>query len=179
MKVFVTGGTGFIGGHVVRKLRQRGDEVICLVRSPESAGELTAEGCELAVGDLSDSAAIAAGMEGADAVIHGAAVYKVGIPKGERPAMYDANVAGTERVLRAALEAKVPKVVYISTVAAFGDTDGEVVDESYEHSGEYTSYYDETKHLAHLAARRLIEDEGLPSVIVQPGGVYGPGDHSQ
>jgi nucleoside-diphosphate-sugar epimerase len=93
--------------------------------------------------------------------------------------MYDANVLGTERVLRAALQARIPKVVYISTVAAFGNTNGEVVDESFQHSGEYGSYYDETKHKAHEIARRLIDDEGLPCVIVQPGGVYGPGDHSE
>jgi nucleoside-diphosphate-sugar epimerase len=93
--------------------------------------------------------------------------------------MYDANVLGTERVLRAALEKKIPKVVYISTVAAFGNTEGQVVDESYVHPGrDYTSYYEETKVQAHRIARRLIDDEGLPCVIVQPGGVYGPEDHS-
>jgi nucleoside-diphosphate-sugar epimerase len=91
--------------------------------------------------------------------------------------MYEANVAGTENVLRAALAAGTPKVVYVSTAAAFGNTHGEVVDESYEHSGDYSSYYEETKHRAHQVARALI-DEGLPCVIVQPGGVYGPGDHS-
>jgi dihydroflavonol-4-reductase len=82
-------------------------------------------------------------------------------------------------VLRAALEEKVPKVVYISTVGAFGNTKGQVVDETYEHPGTgYTSYYEETKVEAHRIAKRLIADEGLPCVIVQPGGVYGPNDHS-
>jgi dihydroflavonol-4-reductase len=179
MKVFVTGATGFIGGHVAAKLRDRRDEVVCLVRSPAKAEALSALGCELVAGDLGDEAAISSGMQGCDAVIHGAAVYEVGIPKSEHPAMYEANVVGTERVLRAALAAKVPKVVYISTVAAFGNTGGQVVDESYVHPGrDYTSYYEETKVEAHRVARRLIDEEGLPCVIVQPGGVYGPGDHS-
>jgi dihydroflavonol-4-reductase len=179
MKVFVTGGTGFIGGHVVRKLRDRGDEVRALVRSPEKGAGLTALGCELVAGDLSDEAAIREGMRGCDAVIHGAAVYEVGIPKSEHAAMYEANVRGTERVLRAALEAKIPRVVYISTVAAFGNTAGRVVDETYEHPGQnFTSYYEQTKYEAHQVARRLIDQEGLPCVIVQPGGVYGPDDHS-
>ncbi len=178
MKVFVTGATGFIGGHVVRDLRDRGDEVACLVRSPEKAGDLVALGCELVAGDLGDDAAIRAGMSGCDAAVHGAAVYEVGIPKNEHAAMYEANVIGTERVLRAALEEKIPKVVYISTVGAFGNTHGEVVDETYDHPGdEHTSYYEETKVQAHRLAQKLI-DEGLPCVIVQPGGVYGPGDHS-
>jgi nucleoside-diphosphate-sugar epimerase len=179
VKVFVTGGTGFIGGHVVRRLRDRGDEVAALVRTPEKGEELAAIGCHLVQGDLGDDAAIRAGMQGCEAVIHGAAVYEVGIPKSQHTAMYEANVLGTERVLRAALDEKVPKVVYISTVGAFGNTHGDVVDETYVHpGGEHTSYYEETKVQAHQIARRLIDDEGLPCVIVQPGGVYGPDDHS-
>jgi len=179
MRVFLTGGTGFIGGHVARRLRERGDDVRALVRSKEKGAELEALGCELILGDLSDDAAIAAGLEGADAAIHGAAVYEVGIPESEHRAMYEANVRGTERVLRATLAAGTPKVVYVSTVAAFGNTHGEVVDESYEHPGrEFTSYYEQTKYEAHRVAKRLIADENLPCVIVQPGGVYGPEDHS-
>ena len=77
------------------------------------------------------------------------------------------------------MDAKTPKVIYVSTVAAFGNTHGEVVDETYEHPGrEFTSYYEQTKYEAHRIAKRLIADEGLPCVIVQPGGVYGPDDHS-
>jgi nucleoside-diphosphate-sugar epimerase len=179
MKVFVTGGTGFIGGHVIRALRARGDEVRALVRNPDKGRPLAELGCELVSGSLESRAAIASGMEGCDAAIHGAAVYEVGIPESEHRAMYEANVLGTENVLRAALDAKVPKVVYISTVAAFGNTHGEVVDESYEHpGGSFTSYYEETKVEAHRLAKRLIAEEGLPCVIVQPGGVYGPDDHS-
>ncbi len=179
MKVFVTGATGFIGGHVVRDLRARGDEVVCLVRSPEKAQDLSELGCVLFEGDLSDDVAMRSGMAECDAVIHGAAVYEVGIPKSEHAAMYKANVVGTERALRAALEEKIPKVVYISTVGAFGNTHGEVVDETYMHpGGAHTSYYEETKVQAHQIAQRLIDEEGLPCVIVQPGGVYGPDDHS-
>jgi dihydroflavonol-4-reductase len=178
MKVFVTGGTGFIGGHVVRQLRERGDDVVAWVRRPEKGAPLAALGVELREGDLADRAALAAGMEGCDAVIHVAAIYEVGIPASERPAMYAANVAGTENTLGAALDAGIPKVVYVSTIGAFGNTRGEVVDESYQHPGEnFTSYYEETKYEAHQIARRLTA-EGLPCVIVQPGGVYGPDDHS-
>lgn len=179
MRVFVTGGTGFIGGHVVRKLRERGDEVRALVRSPEKGAALAELGAELIEGDLSDDAAIARGLEGCDAAIHGAAVYEVGIPESQHRAMYEANVLGTERVLKAALAAKTPKIVYVSTVAAFGNTHGEVVDETYEHpADDFTSYYEQTKYEAHQVAKRLIADDGLPCVIVQPGGVYGPDDHS-
>lgn len=180
VKVFVTGGTGFIGGEVVRQLRARGDDVACLARSREKAAKLADLGCAIVSGDLGDDAAIRQGMEGCDAVVHAAAMYEVGIPAKQRPAMYEANVRGTERVLRAALEANVPKVVYVSTVGVFGNTHREVVDESYEHPGrEFTSYYEETKLEAHRIAKRMIAEESLPCVIVQPGGVYGPGDTSQ
>jgi dihydroflavonol-4-reductase len=178
MKVFVTGGTGFIGGEVVRQLRGRDDEVACLVRTPEKAAKLSELGCELVSGDLGNEGAIRQGMEGCDAVIHAAAVYQVGIPASQRPAMREANVGGTERVLGAALQARIPKVVYVSTVGVFGNTDGQIVDESYEHPAkDFTSAYEETKWEAHQVAKRLI-GEGLPCVIVQPGGVYGPGDTS-
>jgi nucleoside-diphosphate-sugar epimerase len=179
VKVFVTGGTGFIGGTVVRQLRERGDEVVCLVRNPQKGEALAALGCTLVEGDLSDAAAIRDGMAGCDGVVHAAAMYEVGIPNSQHPAMYEANVHGTENVLGAALEAKVPKVVYVSTVGIFGNTHREVVDETYEHPGkEFTSYYEETKLEAHKIAKRMIAD-GLPGIIVQPGGVYGPGDTSQ
>jgi nucleoside-diphosphate-sugar epimerase len=180
MKVFVTGGTGFIGGEVVRQLRARGEEVVCLVRSPEKGAKVAALGCEIASGDLGDAAALRTAMEGCDAVIHAAAMYEVGIPKKQRPAMWEANVAGTERVMHAALEAKVPRVVYVSTVGIFGNTHKEVVDESYRNpETDFTSYYEETKLEAHKLAERMIADQGLPAIIVQPGGVYGPGDTSQ
>lgn len=178
MKVFVTGGTGFIGGEVVRQLRARGDEAVCLVRNPDKGAKLTDLGCKLVVGDLSDERAIREGMAGCDAAIHAAAVYEVGIPAREREAMREANVGGTERVLGAALAAQIPKVVYVSTVGVFGNTDGKIVDESYEHPAQsFTSCYEETKWEAHQVAKRLI-GEGLPCVIMQPGGVYGPGDTS-
>jgi nucleoside-diphosphate-sugar epimerase len=178
VKVFVTGGTGFIGGEVVRQLRARGDDVVCLVRNPEKGRKVAELGCELASGDLSDERAIRDGMAGCDAVIHVAAMYEVGIPASQREPMREANVGGTERVLGAALEAKIPKVVYVSTVGVFGNTHGKVVDETYEHPAkEFTSCYEQTKWEAHQSAKRLI-GEGLPCVIVQPGGVYGPGDTS-
>lgn len=179
MKAFVTGGNGFIGERLVRKLRERGDDVVALVRSRDKGKKLEELGATLVEGDLSSSDAIRQGLDGCDAVFHIAAVYKVGIPKKEHEAMYDANVRGTERVLDAAFQAGVGRIVYVSTINAFGNTRGEVVDETYERPGnDYVSYYDETKYLSHRAAKERIA-KGSPIVIVQPGGVYGPGDHSE
>lgn len=178
MRVFVTGATGFIGGHVARKLRERDDAVVALVRSPAKAATLRELGCELVEGDLSDAGAIARGVAGADAVIHAGAVYKVGVPKSEHAAMFESNVAGTERVLDAALAAGVPRIVYVSTCGVFGDTHGKLVDEGYRRDVEFPTEYERTKTLAHELAEQRIA-AGAPIVIVQPGGVYGPGDHSE
>ena len=163
----------------MHKLRERGDDVVALVRNPDRAGELRRIGCDLVEGDLTDVDAIRRGVEGCDAAIHGAAIYKVGIPKSEREQMYEANVRGTERVLDAAIQAGVPRILYVSTINVFGNTGGEVVDETYERPTDgFLSYYDETKYEAHQVALDRVR-KGAPIVIVQPGGVYGPGDHSE
>jgi nucleoside-diphosphate-sugar epimerase len=93
--------------------------------------------------------------------------------------MRAANVGGTERVLDAASDAGVGRIVYVSTVGVFGNTNGDIVDETYVHPGEdFLSVYEETKYQAHQVALDRIA-KGAPIVIVQPGGVYGPGDHSE
>ena len=180
MRAFVTGATGFIGSHVARKLRGRGDEVVALVRSPDKASELGDLGCELVEGSLSDEAAIQRGVQGVDAVFHVGAAYKVGIPRSERPALQDANVRGTERVLDAAVEAGAKRIVYVSTGNAYGNTRGQVVDEGYVRPKppEFLSYYDQTKYEAHQVAIDRIA-KGAPVVIVQPCAVYGPDDPSE
>jgi nucleoside-diphosphate-sugar epimerase len=178
MRVFLTGGTGFIGARVADALRARGDEVVALVRSPSRAGALHDLGCTLVEGGVTSGEALARGIDGCDAVLHVAGAYKVGIPPSERPAMFAANVTGTERVLDAAIEAGVPRIAYVSTVNVFGNTRGVVVDETYRRPGDdFLSYYDETKYRAHVAAEERIAG-GAPVVVAMPGGVYGPGDHS-
>jgi dihydroflavonol-4-reductase len=180
MRAFVTGGTGFIGGSLVRKLRARGDDVTALVRSPQKASALRDLGVDLVEGDLDDDSAIRSGVKGADAVFHVAAVYKVGVPKSEHAAMDEANIGGTERVLDAATKAGARRIVYVSTVNVFGNTRGRVVDESYRRdlADGFLTWYDRTKYMAHQAAEERIA-KGAPIIIVQPGGVYGPGDHSE
>jgi nucleoside-diphosphate-sugar epimerase len=179
MRAFVTGGTGFIGGQVIRKLRARGDEVVALVRSPGRAVHLAELGCELVEGDLSSTDAIRRGVHGCNSVFHIAAVYKVGIPRSDHDAMFESNVRGTEHVLDAGIEAGADRIVYVSTVGVFGNTHGKIVDETYDRDGEdFLSYYEETKYRSHEVARDRIA-KGAPIVIVQPGGVYGPNDHSE
>jgi nucleoside-diphosphate-sugar epimerase len=178
MIAFVTGATGFIGSRLARRLRERGDEVVCLVRRPEKARDLEAAGCRIVEGDLSDEAKIRAAMDGADAVFHVAADYRVGLHPSQYPKMRDTNVGGTTRVIDAAIDAGADRIVYVSTIAVFGNTHGKTVDEGYEHPGDsFTSEYERTKVEAHKVALDRIAN-GAPIVIVQPGSVYGPGDHA-
>lgn len=175
--MFATGTTGFLGSVIADRLRARGDAVVALVRDPDKAALLRKLGREVIVGDLADPDALARGCLGADAVIHAAAIYEIGIAAGRRTEMYEANVRGTEHVLGAAQTAGVSKVVHVSSVVVFGDTHGQVVDETFQRGAGYTSYYDETKTLAHRVALAFGE-RGLPCVVAQPGQLYGPGDHS-
>ena len=180
MKAFVTGATGFIGGRLAAKLRERGDEVVALVRSPDRAAKLKEIGCELVQGDLANPDLMHEAMKGCDGVFHVAAIYKVGVPESQRRDLLDSNVQGTANALDAAVAAGVPRILYVSTGNVFGDTHGQAVDESYHRdlSEGFLSIYDEAKYRAHQVALDRIE-RGAPIVIVQPGGVYGPGDHSE
>lgn len=179
MRAFVTGATGFIGGHVVRKLRERGNEVRVLARTPSKAHAARDLGCHIVEGALSDTERLRDGVEGCDVLFHTAAMYEVGIPRSRRSAMFDANVRGTERVLDVAEAAGVDRVVHVSTLNYYGNTHGVVVDESYERSRDgFLSVYDRTKYLAHRIALARIA-AGAPVTIACPGATYGPGDHSE
>jgi dihydroflavonol-4-reductase len=179
MRVFVTGGSGFIGRAVVRRLVDRGDRVTAVVRDPGRAELLAELGVDLRQGDLSRSAAIVDTMRGTDAAIHLAGSYRVGIPARERPAMHDSNVGTTLRMLDAFATAGLDRLVVVSTINTVGNTHGRIVDERYRRDlGEgFLSYYDETKYLAHRAAQERIGAGGR-IVIAMPGTTYGPGDHS-
>ena len=179
MRVLVTGGAGFIGEAVVRRLLARGDRVTAIVRDPDRAEKLAAMGVDLRQGDLTRTAGIVDAMRGTEAAIHLAGMYRVGIPASERPAMHDANVGATHRVLDAFATAGLDRLVAISTINVAGNTHGRIVDERYRRdlSEGFLSYYDETKFLAHRAVQERI-GSGARIVIAQPGVTYGPDDHS-
>ncbi len=178
MKIFVTGGTGFIGRAVVRKLIDRGYDVYALARSQKGAESITALGAKVVPGDIKDVDALREGMIGSDAVFHIAGWYKLGA-RDWREAE-EINVAGTRRVLELAYELGVPMIIYTSTVAVFGDTHGTMADESYHMPAEqaFLTEYDRTKWKAHYEVAVPLIEKGAPIIIVMPGGVYGPGDTS-
>ena len=178
MQAFVTGGTGFIGRALIQKLIERGYAVRALARSAGSAAELHRMGATFVQGDLNAPEALRTGMQGCEVVFHVAGWYRLGgrdQEQGER-----VNVEGTRSVLETAHALGIPRIVYTSTVAVFGDTHGQLVDESYRMpAGQaFLTEYDRTKWKAHYEVALPLIERGAPVIIVQPGAVVGPGDHS-
>lgn len=176
MEYFVTGATGFLGGHLAERLVEDGHDVVGLVRDPAKAHGLHELGVEVVEGDVTDRGSMREPMDGVDGVYHVAAIYRIGV---DDPAfMRRVNVEGTRNVLELVADLDVPKAVYTSTLAVNSHTGGELVDETYRFEGEHLSAYDRTKAEAHDVAAELAAD-GVPVVTVMPGVIYGPGDTSQ
>jgi nucleoside-diphosphate-sugar epimerase len=178
MRALVTGATGFVGTRLVGRLLAREDTVVGLARSPSSAQKLIDRGCKFVQGGLTQEPAVRAAVQRCDVVFHLGGVNALGVTRSERSTMEATNIAGTALLLDAAIEEGVGRIVYMSSLAAFGNTKGQVVDESFTRTeARFLSWYERTKYLAHQTALSRIR-EGAPIVIVQPGHIYGPGDHS-
>ena len=176
MKVFVTGAAGFIGQHVVRLLRERGDRVCAFLAPTESSAPLAGLDCEEVRGDIRDLPTLVTAMQGHDAVIHLAAIYKLWM-KDYRP-MYQVNVEGTRNVLEAARRTGVSKVVYTSSIAAVGVEEGTLpsTEKTPFNQHRKSSHYVLSKHYAELAALEAAA-AGVPVTIVNPSFPMGVGDH--
>ena len=176
MKYFVTGATGFVGGHVVHQLIDTGHQVVVVVRNPAKAADLVSLGIEIHKGDVTDKESMRAPMQGAEGVFHIAGWYKIGVK--DKSEGVKINIQGTRNVLELMQELGIAKGVYTSTLAVFSDTHGRMVDETYIYKGPHLSEYDRTKWVAHYEVAEPMIEAGLPLVIVQPGVIYGPGDTS-
>ncbi|MBI3911750.1 MAG: NAD-dependent epimerase/dehydratase family protein [Armatimonadetes bacterium] len=175
MAVLVTGGTGFIGSHIVRALIERGERPRCLVRRDSRLENLAGLPVERIEGDLTDPASLARAVRGADQVFHAAADYRLW---SRDPAqLYCVNVAGTRALLRAAAEAGAKRIVYTSSVGALGiPADGSPgTEETPVALADMVGHYKRSKFLAEQEALRLAA-QGAPVVIVNPSTPVGPGD---
>jgi dihydroflavonol-4-reductase len=168
---FVTGGTGFLGRHLVPALCRAGHTVRVLTRDPAAHPWLTRyPRVEIIRADIMDAGAIAAAVVGCDYVVHAAGLFRFW---GNREAFEATNVGGTENVLRAALKAPIQKLIYISTVAVVGSPDpNRIVDEN--HPVHPADSYQWSKLHAEQLILRIYEQEGVPSVVLRPGAFYGP-----
>ena len=173
MTVFVTGGSGFVGGDLVRALTTRGIAVRALARSPAAAAQVAALGAEPALASLFDPAGLRAAMRGCDLVFHVAGVNTM--CPADPGALYDVNVNGVRAVVAAAATAQVERVVLTSSTAALGEPRGAVGDESTIHSGRFLSHYARSKYLGELAFFEETRKRGVPGVAVNPSSVQGPG----
>lgn len=176
-RIVVTGATGFIGSRLVPALLRRGYAVTCLVRNPAKATDLARQGAELAPGDVTERSSLVEPLRGAAALFHLAGWYALGnLDKAQMRAI---NVEGARHALEAAAELGVPKIIHTSTVGVFGNTHGKIVDEIYQAGkNDMASEYERTKWAAHYEVAVPLQQRGAPVIIVQPGGVIGPGDVS-
>jgi nucleoside-diphosphate-sugar epimerase len=169
MKVLITGATGFIGGHLAETLAGRGYEVRALVQ-PTSNGSLLKEwGVEIFRGDIKDAAAVGEAARGCDHVYHLAAKRShLRLPLKE---FYRVNVEGVENIARAALKARVKRLVHVSSAGIYGTSTRPPIDENSR--SHPNTFYRESKCLAEEVVLRYIQEEQLPAVIVRPSMVLG------
>lgn len=174
MKVFITGGSGFIGQRVVQRLVAQGHDVYGLTRSSQGAKILESLGATSIIGGLDNKRAIKIGMSGSDLVIHMGAMNRLGEQNWRQ--MEVVNVAGTRTIMEMAQDMGVPKVIYTSTVAVYGNTQGIMYDETTHPSVPNQSHFARTKWHAHYDVVQPMIEAGAPIIVLMPGLGYGPGD---
>jgi uncharacterized protein YbjT (DUF2867 family) len=150
--ILVTGGSGFVGGHVVHELRGRELLVRCLVRDPRKASKLAAWGCELTQGDMTDPASLRRAVEGAETVVH-----LVAIRQGRKEQFQRIMVDGTRDLVAAAKDAGVGRFVHMSALG------------SSEATKDLVPYYG-----AKWETEELVRGSGIPDVIFRPSFIFGP-----
>jgi dihydroflavonol-4-reductase len=173
MRIFLTGATGFIGGHMARRLAGEGHQLVCLVR-PGRQARLAGLGAEVVIGDVADPEAVRAGLRGCEAVVHLAGAYAMWAA--DPDVFRRVNVEGTRTVMEAALAAGTPRAIYLSTVAVYGRPQAWPFREEDPPGPRPMSAYGRTKaaadQIAWDCARR-----GLALTAFYPGIVLGADDH--
>src|SRR3954470_1795115 len=174
-KTLVTGGTGFVGVHVVRALARRGDELRLLVRDKSNTAPLDGIDWERASGDVTDRDSVRRAMRGVDRVFHVAGTTSMRTR--DRIRVFQVNVEGTRNVMEEALRAGAVRAVLTSSSSAVGAAEpgGTIDEEQPFRVGPLGVAYINSKHEAELVSMRVAA-KGLPVVIVNPSFVLGPDD---
>lgn len=171
LTILVTGATGFIGGHLARRLVQEGARVRALVRSPHKAAALADLGVEIIPGDITDRDGVRRATRGASIVYHAAAWAD---EQGDRDAVWAVNVTGTQHMVDAAIAEGVARFIHLSSCAVYGSRQQMDIDESAPPRMTGRVYHD-SKVAAEEVVFAAYRDHGLPVVVARPSQVYGPG----
>ncbi|MGF1479247.1 MAG: hopanoid-associated sugar epimerase [Cyanophyceae cyanobacterium] len=173
LRAFVTGGTGFIGANLVRRLLRQGYAVRTLVRSTSRLDNLQSLETDIVTGDVNDPE-LSRQIRGCQVLFHVAAQYSLW--QADRKAVYINNVQGTRNVLAAARRAGIERTIYTSSVAAIGVSSGIAVDETYQSAlADLVGDYKKSKYLAEQEAKAAVA-LGQDVVIVNPSTPIGPWD---
>ncbi len=173
MKVLVTGAAGFLGGHLVDMLVERGDDVRAMVRPAEDVGRLCAlPGVEVIYGDMTDAESLKRGVQGVRRVYHTAA--RTG-PWGLEDSYWQTNVQGLASLIHAAMDAGVERIVHTSSITVYGHHLQGIVTEDDPYHAE-NNPYSRTKIAGEKLIANLVKNDGAPVVIARPGWIYGPRD---
>ena len=173
MKVFITGGTGFIGNHLVKRLLETDHELVCLAREKSKTQFLEDSGVKIIIGDVTDKNSFQNSLEGCDWLIHLASSFVFWVPKNK--VYHEVNVTGTRNVMECALEKGISKIVYVSTVAVYGNA-AKPTNEETPVGTIRASRYVQTKYEGDLIAWDLYKKRNLPLVVIYPSAVIGPND---
>lgn len=174
MKVLLTGGSGFIGGNLAKKLVNKNYNVRALVRNSSNVDELKKLDAELCYGDLSDNQALANATKGVEVVYHCAALVS---DWGKYEDFYEANVQGTKNLLDACVKKKVRKIVYISTTDVVWNYEDHIkLTENASYHKKYKHPYCKTKAEAEKEILSYKNQNKIETTIIRPCLVWGPGD---
>jgi dihydroflavonol-4-reductase len=175
VRVFITGATGFVGGHVARQYAAGGASLRLLTRQTSRLDSLTGIDAEMVKGDLREPEKLRSALSGCDALVHVAADYRLWVRDPEQ--MYAANVDGTRELLKLAREVGIQRIVYTSSVATMGfKTDGTIVNEDTPVAlSDMIGHYKRSKFLGELEAIQAAK-AGQHVMILNPTTPIGPGD---
>jgi dihydroflavonol-4-reductase len=175
VRIFITGATGFVGGHVARRYAAEGASLRLLTRQTSRLDSLSGIDAEMVTGDLREPEKLRSAITGCDALVHVAADYRLWVRDPEQ--MYAANVGGTRELLKLAREVGVPRVVYTSSVATMGfKADGTIVSEETPVAlADMIGHYKRSKFLGEQEAIQAAK-AGQHVMILNPTTPIGPGD---
>ena len=176
MKILLTGATGFIGSAILRKLIGRGDRVRTLVRSTSDQRNLSGLDCEVFIGDINDPDSIRPAIKDCQILFHVAADYRLWAINPDE--IIKTNVTGTQNIMMAAMAENIEKIIYTSSVATLGKNydDTPANENTPSYLKNMIGTYKRSKFLAEQNVQRMIVDQSLPAIIVNPSAPVGPRD---